>query len=123
MAIELLPLIAWGGLERADQQRDLFGFAGLAGEAAAVALSAGQPETAVELLEQGRAVLWTRVLQTRGDPAYGSLDGLAPDLVAELTSVRAAMRGPGSGALPDGGLPAEVAARTRGWCTHTGRRS
>ena len=107
LAIELLPLIAWGGLERADQQRDLFGFAGLAGEAAAVALSAGRPETAVELLEQGRAVLWTRVLQTRGDPAYGSLDGLAPELVAELTSVRAAMQAP-SGALPDGGLPAEV---------------
>lgn len=107
MAVELVPLTAWGGLERADQQRFVADFAGLAGEAAAVALSAGQPELAVELLEHGRAVLWTRVLQTRGDPAYGAVDGLPPDLVAELAGVRAAMRAPAG--APGGGLPEEIA--------------
>jgi hypothetical protein len=107
-AVELLPLIAWGGLERADQQRYLKDFAGVAGEAAAAALSAGRPETAVELLEQGRAVLWTRVLQTRGDPAYGSLDNLTQDLAAELAEVRAGMAAPDAD-LFSGGLPAEIA--------------
>lgn len=105
LAVELLPLNAWGGLERADQQRYVADFTGLAGDAAAAALSAGQPETAVELLEQGRAVLWARVLQTRG---AGALDGLPPDLAAELARVWAAMRTQPAG-QPDGGLPAEIA--------------
>ncbi|GAA0625148.1 CHAT domain-containing protein [Kutzneria viridogrisea] len=94
-AVDLLSLVAWPGLARQDQQDYLQDNSGLASEAAAVALSAGRPETAVELLEHGRAVLWSQALETRGDPAYGSVAQLReqwPELAGELERVRADLR-------------------------------
>ncbi|MGX7827916.1 hypothetical protein ACTG9Q_22790 [Actinokineospora sp. 24-640] len=94
LAVDLLPLIADIGLDQDDQRRYLADYGGLAAAAAAAALTAGRPETAVELLDHGRSILWAQVLRTRGETAYGSVDGLAavrPDLAEDLRHVRAAL--------------------------------
>ncbi|MFE4828541.1 CHAT domain-containing protein [Streptomyces sp. NPDC056672] len=66
-ATGLLPLLAWRGLDRPTREGLLQQSAGLGPEAAASAIAAGEPERAVELLEQGRSVLWGQLLDTRTD--------------------------------------------------------
>ncbi|WP_059006471.1 CHAT domain-containing protein [Streptomyces specialis] len=72
LAVRLLPLVSSRRLGRGDQQRLAGAFAGLAGEAAALALTAsgGTPDgaaRALRLLETGRAVLMSASLDVRGD--------------------------------------------------------
>ena len=86
IAVELLPQAAWQGLDRITQQEQLAHWTGLAAEAAACALAAGEPERAVELLEQGRSVLWTHALHLRSD--VSQLADQAPDLAARLDAIR-----------------------------------
>jgi hypothetical protein len=93
--VGLLPLLAWRGLDRAVQEKRLADVTGLAGDAAAWALAAGQPERAVELLEQGRQVLWAQAVQTRSD--LSALAAVAPDLAAGLDEIRRELDG---GAAP-----------------------
>jgi tetratricopeptide (TPR) repeat protein len=64
-AVNLLDRVAWHGLQRRDQERNLGRFAALACDAAAWAIEAGQPERAVELLEQGRGVLLAQATDLR----------------------------------------------------------
>ncbi|MFC1437020.1 CHAT domain-containing protein [Streptacidiphilus sp. N1-10] len=89
LAIELLPLIAWQGVPRSDQERALSALSGLPSIAAAAALGADQPELAVELLEQGRALLWAQLLDTRTDLTELSLAD--PALAVRLAELRAAL--------------------------------
>ncbi|MEU8611566.1 CHAT domain-containing protein, partial [Actinoplanes sp. NPDC048791] len=86
-AVSLLDLVAWVGLGRDDQERLLAQFGGLASAAAACALSLGQPDTAVEVLEQGRGVLYAQALSLRsgGDVARER----APELTERLTALHA----------------------------------
>jgi hypothetical protein len=105
-AVDLLPLAAWPGLNRAARQRRLAERTGLASDAAAWAVSAGHPERAVELLEHGRSVLWSHALQLRGD--FDDLRDKHYGLARRLDAARAALD-----ALPaDAG--AGVAAPARG---------
>ncbi|SCG37987.1 CHAT domain-containing protein [Micromonospora rifamycinica] len=90
-AVGLLPLLAWRGLDRTVQEKRLTAVTGLAGDAAAWAIAAGQPERAVELLEQGRQVLWSQALQTRSD--LSALAAVAPALAAELDRTRRELDG------------------------------
>ncbi|GAA3750020.1 CHAT domain-containing protein [Plantactinospora mayteni] len=61
------------------------GLGGLASEAAAVAVEAGDPDTAVELLERGRALLFNEALDIRvGGAELGAVDAL---LAADLARV------------------------------------
>jgi hypothetical protein len=69
LAIDLLDSVAWRGIERRDQERLLEQYAGLPSDAAAMAITAGQPETAVEFLERGRGVLLDRLLDDSADLA------------------------------------------------------
>jgi len=69
LAIDLLDSVAWRGIERRDQERLLAQYAGLPSDAAAVAITAGQLETAVEFLERGRGVLLDRLLDDSADLA------------------------------------------------------
>jgi len=92
LAVEMLPAVAWHGLDSETRARNLTDGAALARDAAACALSAGQPERAVELLELGRSVLWAETLRLRGD--FDALIGEVPELVRELTRVRAALESP-----------------------------
>ncbi|GAA2596264.1 CHAT domain-containing protein [Streptomyces axinellae] len=81
-AVGLLPLLVPRRLARADQQRVLAELDGLAADAAAGALWAGDPETAVRLLELGRGVLGGQVLQSRSD--LSRLRAVAPGLAERL---------------------------------------
>ncbi|MDI2130510.1 CHAT domain-containing protein [Yinghuangia seranimata] len=87
-AVGLLPLVVPRSLARVDQQRLLANLNGLAADAAASALWADDPETAVRLLELGRGVLGGQVLQSRSD--LSGLRAVAPELAERL---RAAFAG------------------------------
>ncbi|WP_187437735.1 CHAT domain-containing protein [Actinomadura decatromicini] len=104
LAVSLLPLVAWHGVDQATQERRLSEWAGLAADAAACAIELGLPEKAVELLEQGRSVLADRSLQIRGD--LSELESAAPELAARMALVRNLL----DTAEPEvGGLPIAVA--------------
>ena len=92
MALDILPTVAWHGLDRMTRQQQLTQWAGLASDAAASAIMDGRPELAVELLEQGRSVLWSQALNLRSD-----LTRLArehPELAKRLDSIRAILNAP-----------------------------
>ncbi|MBB5874129.1 tetratricopeptide (TPR) repeat protein [Allocatelliglobosispora scoriae] len=84
-AVGFLPRLAWHGLDRTTREDQLTRWQGLAPDAAAVAIAAGRPELAVELLELGRSVLWTQALHLRGDLSL--LAETAPELAADLRRV------------------------------------
>ncbi|MEH6373503.1 CHAT domain-containing protein [Streptomyces sp. KLMMK] len=92
LAIDLAPRLAWPGLDFGDQAFQAHFFAGLACDAAACALEVQRPTYAVELLEQGRAVLWGHVLQRRSDLTV--LRAADPGLGERLERVRRALDRP-----------------------------
>jgi hypothetical protein len=85
-AVSLLPLLGWRGLNRDDQLHQLGRWADLASDAAACAILVGQPQRAVELLEQGRTVVWSPALETRTD--LTALEGADPALATRIRQVR-----------------------------------
>ncbi|TDC28599.1 CHAT domain-containing protein [Micromonospora sp. 15K316] len=91
LAIELIDLVAWHGMDPDDQGRLLRRFPRLAGDAAAVAIALGRPERAVELLEYGRAVLLTRAHDAGADLA--ALRARAPRLADRLAHLQAELDG------------------------------
>ncbi|MFI9149136.1 CHAT domain-containing protein [Streptomyces sp. NPDC053367] len=85
-AVELLPLLAWRGADRSDQEELLGGSAPAASFAAQLALAAGEPETALELLEAGRGVLAAQTLELRAEDR--ELTAAHPALAARLDELR-----------------------------------
>ncbi|HYS37601.1 MAG TPA: CHAT domain-containing protein, partial [Pseudonocardiaceae bacterium] len=102
---QFLPILVWRGLDRGSQQRHLRQVAGLASEAAAMALICERPRVAVQLLEQGRSVLWAQLLETRSDRTR--LQDSFPELAAEFDKVCAVLDSRDDMGL--GGLPTETA--------------
>ncbi|MEU5225019.1 CHAT domain-containing protein [Streptomyces toyocaensis] len=104
-AVDLLPLLAWRGLHRVQRERLLADCAGLAQDAAATALAAGRPEQAVELLESGRSVLWSQLLEQH--TALDALRAAAPALATRLDQLRSALDGSDStgGVFPPPAIP------------------
>ncbi|MCX4804338.1 hypothetical protein OG594_22285 [Streptomyces sp. NBC_01214] len=88
-ACALLPLVAWRGLSRSDQEHGLMRQAPVASEAAAVGLATRDAEGALRHLEQGRTVLWNQHLDLRDHTS--SLRTLAPQLAQNLDEVRRAL--------------------------------
>jgi hypothetical protein len=84
-AVGLLDRVAWRGLQRSDQERNLGRFAALACDAAAWAIEAGQPGRAVELLEQGRGVLLAQAAEHRA--REHDLRRVRPDLADKLAGI------------------------------------
>ncbi|MFF8830903.1 CHAT domain-containing protein [Streptomyces sp. NPDC015131] len=109
-ALEQLELTAWRGLERDDRERLLAEYPQLGTDAAAVAVRAGRPERAVELLEQGRGILLAQSMEGRSD--HAGVRAGAPELADRLREVLAELD-----RLPDragaAGGPREVAERRR----------
>jgi hypothetical protein len=111
MAVRLLPEVAPRELTARDRQyqlgEDLKLGAGLAADAAALALSADPgpdgPTRALGFLELGRAVLLTQSLETRSD--ISDLTAREPGLARRFTELRDALDQPGGapGAAP--GVP------------------
>ncbi|WP_344485507.1 CHAT domain-containing protein [Glycomyces endophyticus] len=82
-----LPNIAWRGLDREARLSSLGRISGLSSDAAAVALNAGEPETALRLLELGRGLLLADAIDARDDLA--DLRERRPDLAARIRDLRA----------------------------------
>ncbi|GLY15482.1 hypothetical protein Kisp01_24970 [Kineosporia sp. NBRC 101677] len=80
--VDLFPLLPGRHLGRSDQQVQIAQFPGLALDAAAYALAAGDPALALLLLEQGRGILLARAVETAVDPA--ALERAHPELAADL---------------------------------------
>jgi hypothetical protein len=91
-ALVLLPLLAWRGASRQDQERRIARTAGAGREAAASWVASSAPDQAAAALEMGRAILWTQLLDGRSDLA--ELDGQAPTLARALRRTRAALDAP-----------------------------
>ena len=90
-AVSLLPLAAWHGLDRATREGELALWGSMTIDAAAWAITGGHPQRAVELLEQGRSILWSQLLQTRDD--VDDLRAADPDMAQRLDSIRASLDG------------------------------
>lgn len=93
--VELLPMLAWHGLEMADRLSYLGseGLSGLASEAAACAIADGRPDRAMQLLEHGRGVLLSQVLSLRTDLSMLATGHV--ELAEELDIIRKRLDGPG----------------------------
>ncbi|MEU7673728.1 hypothetical protein AB0C42_02810 [Micromonospora taraxaci] len=92
-AVGLLPLLAWRGIGPDDQQFLIESHAvGLACDAAASTATAGAVSVGIELLEQGRAVAWSQLLDLRGD--LSSVHRASPDLAERLVVCRRALEQP-----------------------------
>ncbi|HKH56167.1 MAG TPA: hypothetical protein VKA58_12000, partial [Propionibacteriaceae bacterium] len=65
--IKLLPRLVWRGLDAADRMHILSAWSGVAHDAAACAISADQPERALEPLDQSRSMLWGQRRELRSD--------------------------------------------------------
>ncbi|CAL9675540.1 hypothetical protein SUDANB105_07853 [Streptomyces sp. enrichment culture] len=87
--MELLPRRVWRGLRRSDAEALIARLPGLTCDAAANALAAGRPRLAVEYLEQGRVLLWSRLLEGQSDLA--GLSSAWPTLAARFAELRAAL--------------------------------
>ncbi|MBE8472858.1 CHAT domain-containing protein [Streptomyces justiciae] len=85
-AIDTLPLVVWRGGDRSDHEQALSGTE-LGSFAATVALAAGKPHDALELLEAGRGVLAAQALELRTDAE--DLTVAHPELGARFTQLRA----------------------------------
>ncbi|WP_197319933.1 CHAT domain-containing protein [Saccharomonospora sp. NB11] len=84
-AMSLLPEVASHRLARADRERGLAALAGVAADAAALAIEAGDPGLAVRWLEQGRGILLGQTLDSRNEVT--ELRRANPDLAARLAAV------------------------------------
>ncbi|KAF8553250.1 TPR-like protein [Imleria badia] len=89
IAISLLPQLAWIGFSLARRYSELAQGADVVREAAAAALDAGLPETAVEWLEQGRSIVWGELFQLRS--SYQELSSAHPDHARRLRELSAAL--------------------------------
>ncbi len=90
-AVDLLPAAVWRGADRPGQEQPLRDARWLAVEAAASALQLDDVAGALDLLERGRAVLWSRRLETDTDLA--ALRETAPELAERLDAARAVLDG------------------------------
>jgi tetratricopeptide (TPR) repeat protein len=81
-ALQLIPQIAHIGLDVQTRLQDLVRTEQLAVDAAIVALICSRPETAVECLENGRAMFWAQGLALRA-----SFEGIPHVIAAELREI------------------------------------
>ncbi len=86
-ALDLLPLLSWPGLDQVSQEQRLMRHQGLASDAAAAVLVAGDRERALTILEHGRGMLWTRLMQIRAD--LTALEEFHPEVRARLAALGA----------------------------------
>ncbi|MFE1437452.1 CHAT domain-containing protein [Streptomyces sp. NPDC058739] len=98
---DLLPRLADRGIPRASRLAQIAQLPLLAGDAAAAAIAAGDLPGAVRLLEQGRSVIWSQLMQTRTD--RGALRAEHPSLASEFDAICADLEGGRPG--PEGARP------------------
>ncbi|KAG8751240.1 hypothetical protein FRC14_008048 [Serendipita sp. 396] len=84
-AITIIPLVAWLGLSIPDRHQHLVQTGGIVRKAAAIAISLGEYEKALEWLEQGLSIVWTQILQLR--TPVDQLRAVEPELADRLLHV------------------------------------
>ncbi|MFI1256158.1 CHAT domain-containing protein [Streptomyces netropsis] len=82
LAVNLLPELASWHIDLIDRERLLSDFLGLASDAAACKLMLDAPAAALHILERGRGVLFSKLLELR--PDLGVLRSTAPELATEF---------------------------------------
>ncbi|MBA5221654.1 CHAT domain-containing protein [Streptomyces griseoaurantiacus] len=116
-AVRLLPEVADRRLRRGDRQHAMGEWSGLAGEAAALALAArgdtpaDQAVRALQLLESGRGVLHSQVLDLRSDLA--ELRECHPDLARHFEVLRDEIDRPTDATTSPAELLGQVSAAVR----------
>ncbi|MEU3645776.1 CHAT domain-containing protein [Lentzea sp. NPDC034063] len=105
LAVELLPRTAPRHVTQADREQALAAFAGLASDAAACAIQAGDPSLAVALLEQGRGVMIGHALDARTEVT--DLEEQHPDLARRFDELRTALDAPSGAFVQAAGLSGE----------------
>ncbi|KAK6974118.1 CHAT domain-containing protein [Favolaschia claudopus] len=93
-AISLLPELAWLALSISDRHHRLFHAGQLVRDAAAAAIAAGDPQKAVEWLEQGRSIIWGQFLGLR--TPVDDLKQKHPRLAEQFLSVSKTLEGAGT---------------------------
>ncbi|MET9388110.1 tetratricopeptide repeat protein [Streptomyces sp. NPDC002928] len=88
-AINTLPLASFHGIAPSDRERELSRRRGLVSDAAAAAVNSDNPARAIEVLEIGRAVRWSQMLD--GATAPRRLIAEHPALAARLQEIRDAL--------------------------------
>jgi tetratricopeptide (TPR) repeat protein len=86
VTVDLLPLVTWRGLQWKSRAGQLARWAGVATDAAALTIQAGQPAGALLLVEHGRSVLWGQSLDLRSD--LTGLATAAPVYARRLARIR-----------------------------------
>ena len=89
LAVELIPKVASHRLERDNRADNVSHVSGLAATAATALIAAGNPNRAVELLEQSRGVMLAATLDVRGD--LTDLRVEAPDVARAFDALRNSM--------------------------------
>ncbi|MBF6102306.1 tetratricopeptide repeat protein [Nocardia cyriacigeorgica] len=89
-AVELVPVVAWHGLDRPGRERALAELAPMSHAACAIALNTGHRDDAVEILEAARSVLWKQTLDHRRD--FAELAAHDPILAKRLAEVSRLLR-------------------------------
>jgi len=108
-ALDLLPTVNNRNLDRSDQQFVLTGFTGIASDLCALLLSRHCVHEAVECLEQGRAVIISRLLDDRSD--LSELCRQHPKLAQRYQSLVAEVNTPFGTAEDDSATTARVMRR------------
>jgi len=92
-AVKLLALVSPRALAHVDKQHILRQFSGLASTAAAVCLKVGgEPVEALQLLEAGRGIITTQLLDMRSDVT--DLEEEHPDLASRFIALRSLLDAP-----------------------------
>ncbi|TFK47546.1 TPR-like protein [Heliocybe sulcata] len=84
-AIHLLPQTVWFGLQVEDQYFHIRKLTAPAQDAAGAAIKIGSFNTALEWLEQGRSLVWNRLLQLQ--TPLDALHGVQPELAKRLSHI------------------------------------
>ncbi|MGA5446980.1 hypothetical protein ACPCVO_10015 [Streptomyces umbrinus] len=87
-AVALLERLVTRRISRPSKERQLAGHARLTGDAVATALRLGKPDRAAALLEQGRGVLWSQLLDLDPDAEFAARH---PELAGRLADVASAL--------------------------------
>jgi hypothetical protein len=82
----VFPRLVWAGVSRVSREHLLRYWSRVATDASACAVADGSPDGAVRVLERGRAVLWSQLLDSRGD--FTQLRAAHPRLADRLRAVR-----------------------------------
>ncbi|KAJ6540777.1 CHAT domain-containing protein [Mycena capillaripes] len=94
IALTLLPELAWLGSSISNRHYHLLKAGRVVRNAAASAITSGQPAKAVEWLEQGRSVIWGQLLNLRSP--VDMLSNSYPELANQLLSLSAQLEGSGT---------------------------